>query len=59
MGFGSSQNQSQSTPMSPMHSGNEIVDNTLASLASVTLFVIYKGKLKTYTYYISILVNVN
>ncbi|XP_013147408.1 PREDICTED: ADP-ribosylation factor GTPase-activating protein 1 isoform X1 [Papilio polytes] len=34
VGFGSSQNQSQSTPMSPMHSGNEIVDNTLASLAS-------------------------
>ncbi|CAH2035678.1 unnamed protein product, partial [Iphiclides podalirius] len=33
-GFGSSQKQSQSTPMSPMHSGNEMVDNTLASLAS-------------------------
>ncbi|CAG5003211.1 unnamed protein product [Parnassius apollo] len=33
-GFGNSQNQSQSTPMSPIHSGNEMVDNTLASLAS-------------------------
>ncbi|CAB3226389.1 unnamed protein product [Arctia plantaginis] len=33
-GFGNTPKQSQSTPMSPMHSGNEIVDNTLASLAS-------------------------
>ncbi|XP_068633955.1 ADP-ribosylation factor GTPase-activating protein 1 [Battus philenor] len=33
-GFGSSQKQSQSTPMSPIHSGNEMVDNTLSSLAS-------------------------
>ncbi|XP_072930909.1 ADP-ribosylation factor GTPase-activating protein 1 isoform X2 [Epargyreus clarus] len=33
-GFGNSQKQSQSTPMSPIHSGNEVVDNTLASLAS-------------------------
>lgn len=33
-GFGNTQKQSQSTPMSPMHSGNEIVDNTLASLAT-------------------------
>lgn len=33
-GFGNSQKQSHSTPMSPMHSGNEIVDNTLASLAT-------------------------
>ncbi|KAJ0184001.1 hypothetical protein K1T71_000424 [Dendrolimus kikuchii] len=33
-GFGNSSKQSQSTPMSPMHSGNEMVDNTLASLAS-------------------------
>ncbi|XP_026741887.1 uncharacterized protein LOC113503941 [Trichoplusia ni] len=32
-GFGN-QKQSQSTPMSPMHSGNEMVDNTLASLAT-------------------------
>ncbi|KAJ2954085.1 hypothetical protein O0L34_g2301 [Tuta absoluta] len=32
-GFGNTK-QSQSTPMSPMHSGNEIVDNTLASLAT-------------------------
>ncbi|XP_075990568.1 ADP-ribosylation factor GTPase-activating protein 1 isoform X2 [Anticarsia gemmatalis] len=33
-GFGNTPKQSQSTPMSPMHSGNEIVDNTLASLAT-------------------------
>ncbi|XP_073956997.1 ADP-ribosylation factor GTPase-activating protein 1 isoform X2 [Choristoneura fumiferana] len=32
-GFGN-QKQSQSTPMSPVHSGNEVVDNTLASLAT-------------------------
>ncbi|XP_049885344.1 ADP-ribosylation factor GTPase-activating protein 1 isoform X2 [Pectinophora gossypiella] len=32
-GFGNTK-QSQSTPMSPMHSGNEVVDNTLASLAT-------------------------
>ncbi|XP_053623757.1 ADP-ribosylation factor GTPase-activating protein 1 [Plodia interpunctella] len=33
-GFGNIPKQSQSTPMSPIHSGNEMVDNTLASLAS-------------------------
>ncbi|RVE44633.1 hypothetical protein evm_010719 [Chilo suppressalis] len=33
-GFGNTPKQSQSTPMSPIHSGNEMVDNTLASLAS-------------------------
>lgn len=34
-GFGNTK-QSQSTPMSPIHSGNEVVDNTLASLATVS-----------------------
>ncbi|XP_060809589.1 ADP-ribosylation factor GTPase-activating protein 1 isoform X2 [Amyelois transitella] len=33
-GFGNTPKQSQSTPMSPIHSGNEVVDNTIASLAS-------------------------
>ncbi|KAL4717749.1 hypothetical protein ACJJTC_000898 [Scirpophaga incertulas] len=33
-GFGSTPKQSQSTPMSPIHSGNEMVDNTLASLVT-------------------------
>ncbi|XP_039763154.1 ADP-ribosylation factor GTPase-activating protein 1 [Pararge aegeria] len=33
-GFGNTPKQSHSTPMSPIHSGNEMVDNTLASLAS-------------------------
>lgn len=33
-GFGNSPKQSHSTPMSPMHSGSEVVDNTLATLAS-------------------------
>ncbi|KAL0902109.1 hypothetical protein ABMA27_000057 [Loxostege sticticalis] len=33
-GFGNTPKQSQSTPMSPAHSANEMVDNTLASLAS-------------------------
>ena len=34
-GFGN-QNTSQSTPMSPMHSGNETFDSTIASLATVS-----------------------
>ncbi|XP_037299957.1 ADP-ribosylation factor GTPase-activating protein 1 isoform X2 [Manduca sexta] len=33
-GFGNTPKQSHSTPMSPIHSGNEMVDNTLATLAS-------------------------
>lgn len=42
-GFGNTPKQSMSTPMSPMHSGNELVDNTLSSIAtvSVTFFVFY------------------
>ncbi|XP_048488504.1 ADP-ribosylation factor GTPase-activating protein 1 isoform X1 [Plutella xylostella] len=33
-GFGNAPPQTHSTPMSPVHSGNEMVDNTIASLAT-------------------------